>query len=150
MVCLCGSPDINARFSAHSDYSLLRWVEECKSDWQAPAANAERIEARAPRFLLCKTCLHRVTAENARTEVQGKHVHVFCNPYGLVFEVGCFGAAPGCAPLGLPSLEFTWFPGYEWQVGVCHGCRAHLGWRYIAVHGGGEFYGLILANLVGE
>ncbi|WP_081602931.1 cereblon family protein [Desulfocurvibacter africanus] len=149
MARLFGSLDINERFFELSEYPLLRGAGEGKSDWQAPAANAESIEDIEPRFLLCKTCLHRVTAENARTEVQGKHVHVFCNPYGLVFEIGCFGAAPGCAPLGLPSLEFTWFPGYEWQVGVCRGCRAHLGWRYIAVHGG-EFYGLILANLVGE
>lgn len=130
-------------------HPLLRGEREPTSAEQAPGAEDASVEAEVPRFLLCKTCLHRVTAENARTEVQGKHVHVFCNPYGLVFEIGCFGTAPGCAPLGIPSLEFTWFPGYEWQVGVCRGCRTHLGWRYTAVHGGG-FFGLILANLIGE
>lgn len=111
--------------------------------------DAGDVEDATPRFLLCKACRRKIVPEASRVEVQGRHVHVFCNPYGLVFEIGCFAEAQGCAAYGPPTSDFSWFPGYEWQVALCRGCQAHLGWRYMGIRGG-EFHGLILAQLTGE
>jgi hypothetical protein len=95
----------------------------------------------------CKSCGHKVTETRHRFEMHGRHRHVFNNPTGFVFEIGCFSAAEGCLHSGQPTLEFTWFSGYTWRYAQCAGCRAHLGWQYQSSSGGG-FYGLILAALV--
>lgn len=100
-------------------------------------------------LLLCRQCRHTVTTTGARTLIRGAHCHVFCNPHGHVFEIGCFRSAPGCSHMGPLSLEFTWFAGYAWQVALCGGCRGHLGWRY-AHTDGSVFHGLILQLLVEE
>jgi hypothetical protein len=97
-------------------------------------------------YLLCAVCRRAITRLNARISKNGKHIHVFFNPHGIVFEIGCFSSAFGCAHVGRATTEFTWFPGYAWRIAVCAGCSAHLGWHYQGE--GGGFYGLILANLV--
>ncbi len=97
-------------------------------------------------FLLCRVCGERVTRESARVAVGGSHGHVFCNPHGLVYEVGCFSSAPGCVGEGPFVAEFSWFAGYAWQVALCAGCGALLGWRYRGAEGTG-FHGLILPHL---
>ncbi len=92
----------------------------------------------------CARCAQVITHEHARIEVSGEHRHTFVNPHGLVFEIGCFDRAPGCAGVGPAEAFFSWFPGYAWRVVICRGCQAHLGWSY------GErpdFVGLILDRL---
>lgn len=98
------------------------------------------------RALLCSRCLHPITSRQEETAVNGRHTHVFANPGGMVFEVGCFRSASGCGHAGLPTLEFTWFDGYAWQVAVCSGCVSHIGWYYTSSDG--SFYGLILNRLI--
>lgn len=96
------------------------------------------------RALCCAACGAVITWEGARTEVGGAHRHTFVNPHGLVFEIGCFRHAPGCAGVGPAEAFFSWFPGYAWRVAVCRACQAHLGWSY------GErpdFHGLVLDRL---
>lgn len=79
----------------------------------------------------------------------GQHRHVFFNPYGLVFELGCFAKAQGCGVTGLPSDSFSWFSGHAWQVALCGKCLLHMGWLYRPISTGGRFFfGLILDNLV--
>ena len=99
------------------------------------------------RRLVCVACGQPVTTAAQRMALDGGHLHTFVNPHGLVFEIGCFAIAPGARPEGPPSTEFSWFPGHAWQVAVCARCQAHLGWRYLAIAGGGGFYGLIVAML---
>ncbi|MCA9704693.1 MAG: hypothetical protein KDK70_02450 [Myxococcales bacterium] len=99
---------------------------------------------RGGRALLCAACGLPVTSERARIEVAGAHRHTFVNPHGLVFEIGCFDRAPGCAAVGPAQAFFSWFPGHAWRVGVCRGCGAHLGWRYDDPAG---FHGLVLDRL---
>lgn len=77
--------------------------------------------------------------------MNGAHRHTLCNPHGLVFEIGCFTEAPGCATVGGASEFFSWFPGYAWRIAVCRGCTAHLGWAYGS---GPAFWGLISDRLV--
>ncbi|NJB66771.1 hypothetical protein GGQ74_000411 [Desulfobaculum xiamenense] len=95
--------------------------------------------------LVCRFCGTRITTSGARTRIGGKHHHVFFNPSGLIFEVGCFSAAQGLLFGGPASLEFTWFPGYAWQPVACSGCLEHLGWHYSGF--GTGFFGLILTSL---
>jgi ribosomal protein L37E len=102
-------------------------------------------DGKAPR-LVCAQCGQPITAEHWRMAVAGAHCHVFANPHGQVFEIGCFSSAPGCAAMGPATPDFSWFSGTIWQIAVCASCGLHLGWRYIR-DDGGAFYGLILDRL---
>lgn len=100
------------------------------------------------RRLRCSACGHVVSDESQRTDVGGGHEHTLTNPHGFTYHIGCFRAAPGCRQIGQGTFEHTWFPGYAWEISLCAGCGAHLGWRFRGAPGG--FYGLILARLVAD
>jgi hypothetical protein len=106
----------------------------------------ERPDDESGRVLACARCLHTVTTTGARIEISGHHAHTFANPHGFVFHIGCFALAPGCAAVGEPTTEFTWFPGFAWQIATCRGCREHLGWLFRSAEG--RFHGLIMDRLV--
>lgn len=107
----------------------------------------ERSEGGGSR-IVCRACGNLVTSAAARMQVEGKHRHVFFNPHGIMFELGCFQAAPGTVRTGPPVSEFSWFSGHTWQIAVCGRCSVHLGWYYEAARTG--FYGLILPALSEE
>lgn len=98
--------------------------------------------------LVCRACRSKITRRDLAMEVDGSHRHVFFNPHGEVFEVGCFASAKNVLPTGPKTDEFTWFPGHAWQAVACTGCLSQLGWRYTGRDGG--FFGLILASLTDE
>lgn len=110
---------------------------------RAPAMDRDRGKQR----LLCRACAHFVTDVACRILRDGAHNHTFTNPLGVVFEIGCFATAPGCAEVGAASAEHSWFAGFAWRVALCGHCSAHLGWRFTS-NGDDEFYGLILDRLV--
>ena len=112
---------------------------------QKTASGKEPYESPA---LLCRQCLAFIARPEDRIAVDGAHHHTFANPHGIVFEIGCFQQAPGCAAAGAPTDEFTWFAGHRWQVAVCGACLTHLGWRFTGINTGGGFFGLILDQLV--
>jgi len=116
--------------------------------WEISDSRDSFLEEEEERRLVCRDCGNRVTRENWRIAVSGQHVHVFFNPHGLVFEIGCFDQAPGAAAMGPPSTEFTWFAGSAWRVAVCRACLNHLGWRFEGECG--AFFGLILSCLAPE
>lgn len=95
--------------------------------------------------LFCARCGHTITRQDQRIAVNGTHAHDFTNPHGLTFHIGCFRDAPGCIPFGAATTEFTWFPGYAWQIADCASCGVHLGWLFTSSADG--FYGLILNRL---
>ncbi len=101
------------------------------------------------RPLRCAACRAVVTHERERIPVAGSHRHVFANPFGFVFELGCFAAAPGCVCIGPASAAYTWFAGTVWRQAVCGACGLHLGWRYEQA-AEKIFFGLILARLLRE
>ena len=109
--------------------------------------NAVRDEERDERLILCRECLFPITREEDQTSMSGAFQHTFANPAGIVFTIGCFSTAEGCAYVGPASDEFTWFNGFAWRVGVCRGCLAHLGW-FFAAPSGAAFWGLILDHLI--
>jgi hypothetical protein len=76
--------------------------------------------------IVCRFCRNYITATRTKIEMRGRHTHVFANPAGVVFEVGCFSIAPGCRNQGEMTAEFSWY----FQSGTGNG-----------------FYGLILGHL---
>jgi hypothetical protein len=104
-------------------------------------------EAPPARQYWCARCATRITDEAAAIDVAGAHRHRCVNPAGEIFELGCFGDAPGCVIAGEPTAEATWFDGYAWSFACCANCGTHLGWCYEG--DGPRFYGLIFARLVG-
>ena len=96
--------------------------------------------------LLCARCRHRITARGEQIEIDGLREHSQVNPHGFVWTFHCFARAPGCAPVGRPSTEFTWFPGHTWQIVQCAGCAWHLGWLFSSPER--RFHGLIAGRLV--
>jgi hypothetical protein len=98
-------------------------------------------------LIVCRQCRQSIARPSDGIAVNGAHRHVFANPHGLVFEIGCFRAATGCGVVGPASDEFTWFAGYLWQTLLCTGCLSHLGWSFSA--GSGDlFFGLIPDQLI--
>ncbi len=111
----------------------------------APADQSEA-EPGASRLLACARCRRLIASAADRIEMNGAHQHIFANPDGERFRIGCFGDATGLLRLGPSSLEWTWFAGFTWQSEVCAGCRDFLGWLYR--RGDHRFHGLILDALV--
>jgi hypothetical protein len=114
-----------------------------------PAAAAQPdadAKERAERLWRCAACGQGIAADASRDEVDGRHVHMRLNPAGVAFVFGIFREAPGCAVVGLPTDEATWFAGCLWRYALCKGCGAHLGWSFSGASGG--FFGLVLEKLV--
>jgi hypothetical protein len=96
--------------------------------------------------ILCRACSNAVTHPGFKILRDNRFSHTFANPYGHVFEIGCFSRAQGCVKASAESDEFPWFKGYRWSVGACRRCRTQLGWVFSS--GRDTFYGLILDTLV--
>ncbi len=114
-----------------------------QSDPPAPQGD-DAAEQRVDRAILCAACSAVITHQDQRLQINNRHEHAFFNPAGIAFEVRCFRQAPGATPHGEPSAEFTWFPGYRWQIVLCAACRTHLGWLFTASQ---SFFGLIANRL---
>jgi len=104
-------------------------------------------EEKAERILLCKQCDAGIARDKDRLSRDGKHLHTFFNPAGIVYEIGCFRQAPGCAVDDLRSNEFSWFADYSWQISFCGACSKHLGWFFSSADD--SFFGLIINRLRG-
>jgi hypothetical protein len=99
------------------------------------------------KHILCAQCRAIITSPHERIEVQGAKEHTFFNPYGIIFQIGCFRQARGCGYQGPGNEQFSWFPGYSWRIALCSSCLAHLGWLYSAPDKE-SFHGLILDHLI--
>ncbi len=114
--------------------------------------NSEKDTAGDKTPVYCRQCGQRITDTGKRITVNDAHCHNFANPEGLVFEIGCFSEAEGCTYTGIPTNEFTWFRGLNWQIALCRKCLTHLGWMFASSSGGhflpGSFNGLILKKLI--
>ena len=97
--------------------------------------------------IFCRQCLHVITYPEERIEMEGSHLHTFANPGGIVYQIGCFLSARGCAQSGPATDEFTWFRGFNWRIVVCRNCLFHLGWVF-ASPSQERFFGLILDRLI--
>jgi hypothetical protein len=102
--------------------------------------------AKRKSALCCVQCQHVITEHAARLELAGGHLHVFTNPGGFVYEIALYEYAD-CVMHGPATTDYSWFPGYAWQLALCANCHEHLGWRYRKT-GSAAFYGLIRDRLV--
>jgi hypothetical protein len=81
-------------------------------------------------WIVCRQCRKRLTKASHGLSIDGSHKHTFANPSGIVFEIACYYPVSGITLVGMQSTEFAWFSGYRWQIGICSGCRTHLGWLF--------------------
>jgi len=136
--------------SAHTNLNLFRQPHEkpglSPGDLPAEDELAE-IRPQDEDSILCRQCLQVITRPEERVEMEGSHQHTFANPSGIVYQIGCFQSAKGCAQTGSATDEFSWFKGFSWRIVVCRTCLFHLGWVF-ASHTRGRFYGLILDRLI--
>lgn len=97
-------------------------------------------------IIVCAFCNHHITEPSKQITVNNSFHHVFANPHGLIFEIGCFSDAKGCVASSISSCEFSWFFGFSWKIGDCNECSTHLGWIFSSESD--RFYGLILEKLI--
>ncbi|MBC8182518.1 hypothetical protein H8E88_15575 [candidate division KSB1 bacterium] len=130
-----------------SRFELLRKGEKTKNaiDVEQKVKTQDSEDSNKANFLRCIKCKHPITKEADRIQINEKHQHVFANPQGHVFQIGCFARAPGCIVFGEKTSYFTWFPGYAWQTALCGLCGTLLGWAFQSKEN--HFFGLILDNL---
>ena len=76
----------------------------------------------------------------------------FLNPHGFVHEVVTLRWAQHLSVAGPPTTEFTWYPGYAWEIAWCDRCAAHVGWSFTAVDDvePARFWGLRRDSIVEE
>ncbi|MCP4160478.1 MAG: hypothetical protein GY760_10420 [Deltaproteobacteria bacterium] len=98
-------------------------------------------EQEEKRIIACKNCNHQISTVSEKTTVDDIHIHAFANPHGLLFEIGIYRTADGCALEGPFSDEFTWFPGYSWKIAICENCLVHMGWYFGSQSS--SFFGII-------
>lgn len=111
----------------------------------SPAEETETLP-RDEEIIVCAHCNQYITDPAQQITVNGSFSHIFANPHGHVFEIGCFSQADGCGKISAPSMEFSWFMGYAWQIGICRYCSTHVGWFFSSETD--RFYGLILEKLI--
>jgi hypothetical protein len=92
------------------------------------------LAAEKGQLLHCRCCKTAISCNAEKIEIGLSHQHRFSNPAGIVFTIGCFQHAPGCALQGNPCAEHSWFGNYRWQLALCSECHEHLGWYYQNPH----------------
>jgi hypothetical protein len=97
-------------------------------------------------IITCRNCNAHITDPDCQIQKEGAFCHTFANPAGHVFEICCFTAALGCSFIPPPFSDFSWFTGYDWNIGVCRDCTTHLGWFYRSPKD--QFWGLIPDKLI--
>ena len=139
--------DIGKSITGIPAYNLLEKGEKPKNaaDTVLKTQTKQGETAYKANFLFCIKCKNPITRESERIQVNQRHQHVFANPPGHVFQIGCFASAPGCFVYGEKTSYFTWFPGFEWQIALCGLCGTLMGWSFISKNV--RFFGLILENI---
>ena len=59
-------------------------------------------------------------------------VRAFVNPHGVLHEVITVRRVRSVDVEGPPTTDFTWYPGYAWEIAYCARCRTHVGWCFTA------------------
>ncbi|CAG9798337.1 unnamed protein product [Chironomus riparius] len=106
-------------------------------------------------YFLCKRCKNKISIYNDIFAVSKGAVNVnYCNPAGYIHEtltvMKTFESAVKL--VDKPSTEFSWFPGYAWQIAICSKCYTHVGWKFAAVNNRNlkprTFFGLSCKSLL--
>ncbi|MEE8409255.1 MAG: cereblon family protein [Myxococcota bacterium] len=124
-----------------------------------PATSRERepghsaqTEEREEKPILCRRCGAEISDSEALFSMGGERIsRVFSNPNGMLHEIITVGRARGLRLEGPPTTDFSWFPGYAWEIAFCEACESHLGWQFTAAEAGAEpslFFGLRRSEIV--
>jgi hypothetical protein len=131
------------------DYHSVGMIDVADKQRQALHPKLKSIVEDEPggsrNFIFCAACSHVLGRASDRTGVNGSFEHVCTNPFGIVFHIGCFTNALGCAISGHPTAADTWFAGFTWRLATCAECRRHTGWLFERADS--AFYGLILDRI---
>ncbi|XP_055534026.1 protein cereblon-like [Wyeomyia smithii] len=104
-------------------------------------------------YFLCKRCDNEVGSYNDIFAMSKQGVQTsYCNPSGFVHETLTIYKTKENSTFSVdrPTTEFSWFPGYAWQITLCANCREHLGWKFVATKKNylpTSFYGLSGNNI---
>jgi cereblon len=101
----------------------------------------------------CSFCASVVTYSDRLVAIAQSKTHSFTNPAGVRCEFYTFASCPGAIPIGNPTQEHTWFPGYQWSLALCRNCGNHLGWLYESVsrtRKPGGFWGILRYHILTE
>jgi cereblon len=112
-----------------------------------------RVLPRQRKVILCRRCGGELSeAAAVFSMTPSGPAGVFVNPHGFLHEVLTVRRAKNLLRLGLPTTEFTWYPGYAWEIALCAGCREHVGWAFTTVGEGDppSFVGLRRNAIVEE
>ncbi len=124
---------------------FFKELEKPAAGEESAASAEEDDEQEREIVIVCRFCRNIVAKKKDMMEINGRHYHVFKNPAGIIFHIGCYVSARGCMNMGIHTGEYSWFPGFLWRYAICSVCHAHLGWHYTSGNAG--FYGLILDNI---
>lgn len=115
------------------------WVRGGAASSKAAAKErpADERAAERKRPILCRRCGEELSDGSAVFAMtSGGSSEVFVNPHGVLHEVVTVHWARNLIVAGPPTTEFTWYPGYAWEIAYCARCREHSGWAFTAVAGG--------------
>ncbi|CRL05180.1 CLUMA_CG018056, isoform A [Clunio marinus] len=103
----------------------------------------------------CKRCANKIANYIDIFAMAKGNVNAnYCNPAGYIHEtltVHKTLAESTNTNEARPCEDFSWFPGYAWQIANCKRCNSHVGWKFIAVTKNLKpktFYGLSCKSLV--
>lgn len=88
-------------------------------------------------FFECQRCSNQIASYSDIFAMAKGNVNAnYCNPAGYIHETLTVHKTIDEEVLRIvdrPSSEFSWFPGYAWQIAVCGVCSAHIGWKFTAL-----------------
>lgn len=102
----------------------------------------------------CKRCKTRIASYSDIFAMAKGNVNAnYCNPAGYIHETLTVNKTveKSVSMVDRPSTDFSWFPGYAWQIAVCSKCSSHIGWKFVAVTKNLKpkaFFGLSCKSLV--
>lgn len=85
------------------------------------------------RYFVCCQCKAKIAHFNSLFAMSKQSIQTnFCNPAGYIHETNTvLSTVPNAVYLqGLPCSQFSWFPGYAWQIAACRRCNGHIGWKF--------------------
>lgn len=86
------------------------------------------------RSIRCRRCDHEISDAAAVFSFDSDRAsRVFANPHGILHEILTLRYARDLVVTSPPTTEFTWYPGYAWEIAHCGQCLAHVGWSFSAV-----------------
>ena len=117
----------------------------CKQSVETLVDEEAKTKPQEKEVIVCAACFQTITEPSKQIIVNRSFRHVFANPHGYIYQIGCFVRAQGCLVVGEETSFFSWFPGYTWQIALCRQCLTLLGWAFRSQES--YFFGLILDKL---